>query len=247
MIWIFTIILLFCFGSHITQAAELRLVSADFDPYTYVTSAQGGGAGVMYEIVQELAKRVGQSTKIDFLPWARAQSEAKEKPNVGIFPLARVQERESNYVWLVPILDDPYVLFAKKSSKVDISSIEAAKHLRVGTFRGSLAETVVLPKLGFDHFESVTSDAQNVKMLKIDRIDAWVAPLSFRDRYKIKGGLAGDDLKVGATLVVLHEYLGASKSLDAGTIQKWQKAFEAMKRDGSYSTIMKKHGFEPLK
>lgn len=233
----------FIFITNLANATELRLVSADFDPYTYETPS--GGSGVMYEIVQQLAKRVGQSPEIEFLPWARAQTIARSKPNVGIFPIARVPERESKYAWLVPILDDPYVFFAKKNSKVDISSIKAAKHLRIGLFGGSLAE-VLLKKMGFDNFKSVTSDVQNVKMLKLDRIDAWVAPLSFRYRYKKKGGLAGDELRVGATITVLHEYLGASKSLDLETIQKWRKAFELMKQDGSYARIMKKYGFKPL-
>lgn len=226
------------------HAAELRIVSADFDPYSYQTSS--GGSGVMHEIVQKLAEHVGQSPEIEFLPWARAQTEAQTKPFIGIMPLARVPEREEKYTWLLHILDDPYVLFAKKDSKVDISSIEAAKNLRIGTFRGSLAE-ILLPKMGFNNFKSVNTDAQNARMLKADRIDAWVAPLSFRNKYESKGGLPGHELKVGATLVILHEYLATSKSVDPETVRKWQKAFESMKNDGSYRAIMKKHGFEPLK
>lgn len=84
-------------------------------------------------------------------------------------------------------------------------------------------------------------------MLKSGRIDVWVAPLSFRNRYKEKGSLSADDLRVGATLIMLHEYLAASKDLDQKTIKRWQDAFKTMKQDGSYATIMKKYGFEPLK
>jgi polar amino acid transport system substrate-binding protein len=227
-----------------SNSAELQIISADFDPYTYETP--NGGSGVMYEIVQEMARRVGQSPKIEFQPWARAQSEAQSRPNIGILPLARVPERESKYAWIVLILEDPYVFFAKKNSKVDISTIEAAKPLRIGTFGGSLAE-VLLRKIGFKNFASVTTDVQNVKMLKIDRIDAWVAPLSFKNRYKKKGGLGEKDLRVGATVTILREYFAASKSIDQETIRKWQKAFASMKKDGSYNKIMKKYGFTPLK
>ena len=236
-------IFLFSLVPTFARAEVLKIVSADFDPYTYKTSQ--GGAGVMYEITQELAIRVGQPPEIEFLPWSRAQSESQTKSAIGILPLARVPEREAKYTWLVHILSDPYVLFAKKSSHVDISTIEAARNLRVGTFRGSLAE-IVLPKLGFKNYRSVNTDAQNVKMLKSGRIDAWVAPLSFKNRYLEKGGLAGHELRVGATLVVLHEYLAASKSLDPKVAKKWQEAFTEMKRDGTYAAIMRKHGFEPL-
>jgi len=231
-----------CVTAH---SAELTvIVSADFDPYSYSTSE--GGAGAMYEVAQELAKRVGQKFSVQFMPWARAQQIAKKEPNIGILPLARVPEREADYTWLVEILQEPYVFFALKNSKVDISTLEATKDLRIGTFAGSLSE-VLLRQKGFKNFKSVTTDAQNVRMLKSGRIDVWVAPLSFKNRYKEKGGLAAEDMRVGATLIILHEYLAASKNLDAETVKKWQEAFKAMKRDGTYATIMKKYGFEPLK
>ena len=243
MRWFLAFVFLYTIGNE-TYAAELRIISADFDPYTYSTSR--GGAGAMYEVVQEVAKRVGQSAKIEFMPWARAQSIAKTQLNIGILPLARVPEREVDYVWLLPILNDPYVFFARKDSKFDISTIESAKSLRIGTFGGSLAE-VLLRKMGFKNFKSVTTDIQNVRMLKADRIDVWVAPLSFKNRYKKKGGLGEENLRVGATLIMLNEYFAASKSLDPETIRKWQLAFKSMKSDGSYAAIMKKYGFEPIK
>ena len=240
---ILCVLTFFFFTLNFVNSTELKIVSADFDPYTYATPS--GGAGVMYEIVQELARRVGQSTKIEFIPWARAQNLAQSKSNIGILPLARVPEREFSYNWIAPILEDPYVFFAKKNTNFDISSIEAAKKLRIGTFRGSLAE-VLLRKMGFDNFKSVDSDVQNVKMLKLDRIDIWVAPLSFKNRYKERGGLAGDELRVGASVILLKEYFAVSKTLDTKTVQKWKKAFEVMKQDGSYAMIMRKHGFLPL-
>ena len=235
---------LFIFSFTLLSASELRLISADFDPYTYKTK-NGEGAGAMYEIVQELAKRVGQSPKIEFLPWARAQIEAQNKKNIGILPLARVPEREDKYQWLLHILSDPYVFFASKKTKFDISNVEALRFLRIGTFNGSLAE-LLLRKKGFQNFRGVPSDAQNVEMLRLGRIDVWVAPLSFRDRYKEKGGMSGDDFRVGATLIELNEYLGASKDLDQETIKKWRDAFLSMKKDGSYVLIMKKYGLKPL-
>ncbi|MDD4974584.1 MAG: transporter substrate-binding domain-containing protein, partial [Bacteriovorax sp.] len=116
----------------------------------------------------------------------------------------------------------------------------------IGVFRGSLAETL-LKQWGFKNVESCTTDAQCVKMLKFRRLDAWVAPLSFKSRYKEKGGLGDDELRAGATLLILHEYLAGSKTLDSDTVHKWQKAFEAMKQDGSYVRIMKKYGLKPLR
>lgn len=234
----------FVTASASASANELRLVSADFDPYTYIEK-DGTGAGAMYEIVQELAKRVGQSPTIEFLPWPRAQELAQTQPNIGIIPLARNPEREDKYIWIIHILSDPYVFFATRKTKFNISNLESIKKLRIGTFSGSLAETL-LRKKGLNNFYGVATDAQNVSLLKLGRIDVWVAPLSFRYRYKDKGGLSSEELRVGVTLSVLEEYLGASKSLDQGTVKKWQDAFQGMKKDGSYSKIMKKFKLKPL-
>jgi polar amino acid transport system substrate-binding protein len=242
---IFLCALLLSFASASASATELRIVSADFDPYTYIVK-DGKGAGAMYEIVQELATRVGQSPTIEFLPWPRAQELAQTQSDIAIIPLARNSERENKYTWILHILSDPYVFFATKKTKFDISKLESMKKLRIGTFSGSLAETLLRIN-GLHNFNGVATDAQNVSLLKLGRIDVWVAPLSFRYRYKDKGGLSSSDLRVGATLSVLEEYLGASKNLDQATVKKWQNAFVEMKRDGSYARIMKKFNLKPLK
>ena len=233
----------FFFVSSKAQATQLRIFSIDFPPYTYQTP--NGGSGVMFEIVQELAKRVGQTAQVEFMPWARARVETEKISNGGIFPLARTTEREKNYSWIAHILDDPYVFFSMKSSKVNISSVAAAKKYRIGILKGSVSE-LELKKLGFSKVESVANDLQNVLKLKQGHIDAWVAPLSSKDQYKEKAEISAHELKIGAELLILHEYLGASNSLDVQTIQKWQKAFTSMKNDGSYAAIMKKYGFTPL-
>lgn len=224
-------------------ASELRYVSVDFPPYTFQTPK--GGAGAMYDVVVEVAKRMGKPATIEFVPWARARFDAENNPNVAIIPLGRTPERENKYKWVIHILDDAYVIVTLKNSKANISTIESAKNLKIGILSGSVADAL-LKKAGYTNLEPASTDIQNVKKLKLGRIDAWVAPYSCRGQYEKEGGLGSADLRVGAELTTIHEYLGASKSLDDETIKKWQKTFATMKRDGSYAAIMKKYGFTPL-
>lgn len=239
-------ILVFIFSfsmSSILLAENLKFLSVDFPPYTYQTPT--GGAGAMYDVVQEISKRLKTPAAIEFVPWTRARFEAENKPNIAIMPLARTAEREHLYTWLIHVLDDPYVLITLKNSKFDISSFKTAKDLKIGILAGSVAD-VLLRKMGFTNLELGSTDIQNVKKLKLGRIDAWVAPYSCRGRYVLEGGLGDKDLRAGLELTILHEYLGASKSLDAETVKEWQKAFASMKKDGSYAAIMKKYGIKPL-
>ena len=241
---IVTSLLVICMAGNCAHAAELKLVAGDLPPYAY-KSAEGEG-GPVYEVALELAKRVGQSTQVEFLPYARAQSEAASNDNVGIFPIARVPEREGKYTWLVEVVRDPYVFVTMKNSDVDISTVEATKRLRIGALRGTLAE-VLLKKMGFEILELTNSDQFTLEKLAAGRIDAWVVPPSSIVKYSALTGIGRDQLRTGAELMMLHEYVAASKSLDAATAEKWRAAFDDMKQDGSYAAIVTKYGFEPLK
>lgn len=226
------------------QASDLKFFSANFPPYTYPT--ENGGAGAIHDVTKEIIRRLGYKNKIEFIPWARARFEAENNPEIVLLPLARTKEREDKYTWLLHVLDDPYVLVTLKNSKVDISSVEASRNLKVGILTSSVADTL-LRELGYTNLVPASTDVQNVKKLKLGRIDAWVAPLSCIGEYKKEADLGKEDMRVGVTLTVLKEYVGASKRLDSKIVTEWTRAFEEMKKDGTYLAIMKKYGMVPLK
>jgi polar amino acid transport system substrate-binding protein len=235
---------LYCLNCLSAYSEELKFLSNDFPPYTYSTDK--GGAGAMHDIVMEIVHRLGYKNSVEFVPWARARFEAENNSNIIIIPLARTKDREEKYTWLLHVLDDPYVIVAMKDSKVDISTIEAAKKLKIGILSGSVADSL-LHELNFSDIEPVTNDVQNVKKLKLGRIDAWVAPLSCIGQYKDSANIGKEDFRVGIELTKLNEYIGASKSFNKNTIELWNKTFSAMKKDGTYQSIMKKYGMTPLK
>lgn len=237
------LILAMMFFSLTASPGELRFLSNDFPPYTYQTDK--GGAGVIYEVLTEISRRLGYKNSVEFVPWPRARFEAEHNPDIAIIPLARTKEREDKYVWLIHVLDDPYVLVTLKNSPVNISTIESAKKVKIGILSGSVADAL-LRELGFTNLETATNDIQNVKKLKLGRIDAWVAPMSCIGEYKNDTGLDKSDLRIGIELTKIHEYVGASKTLDKETISKWQKTFQEMKKDGTYQKILKKYGITPL-
>src|SRR5882724_12858921 len=84
---------------------ELRLLAAELPPYTYqvpsasVSEQPGPGRGLIHDAVVEMARRVGHSGHIEYMPWFRAQEIAQREPNVGILALTRSPEREDKYLW----------------------------------------------------------------------------------------------------------------------------------------------------
>src|SRR5437867_970920 len=95
---------------------ELRLLAAELPPYTFqvpsasVSEQPGPGRGVIHDAVVEMARRVGHSGRIEYVPWFRAQEIAQTEANVGILALTRSPEREDKYLWMVKVLSDDLVL-----------------------------------------------------------------------------------------------------------------------------------------
>jgi polar amino acid transport system substrate-binding protein len=81
------------------RAKELRLLAAELPPYTFqippasVGETPGVDQGFVYEVVSEMARRVGHTGLIEFMPWGEAQRIARTQPNIGILALTRTPER----------------------------------------------------------------------------------------------------------------------------------------------------------
>ena len=159
--------------------AELRLITAELPPYTFqvppatVSEFPGPGQGLVQEVVEEMARRVGHSGTIEYMPWARAQQIAMTEPNVGILSLTRSPEREDKYRWLAKIVTDDLVLVGGQG--VDVSSLDKVKSRPTGVLLRSGAEALLREK-GFTRVEPAPEEWLNAKKLKERRIDAWLAP-----------------------------------------------------------------------
>jgi len=226
------------------RTAELRLITAELPPYTFqippatVSEFPGPGQGLVQDVVEEMARRVGHSGTIEYMPWARAQQIAMTEPNVGILSLTRSPEREDKYRWLVKIVTDDLVLVGGQG--VDVSSLDRVKSRPTGVLLRSGAEALLREK-GFTRVEPAPEEWLNAKKLKERRIDAWLAPrlMVIYAMQEVQGDLG--TLNMGEIVRASDIYLAASKSLPDAEAAKWEKAFESMKADGSYERIVQKY------
>jgi len=226
------------------SAAELRLITAELPPYTFqippatVSELPGPGQGLVQEVVAEMARRVGHSGTIEYMPWARAQQIAMTEPNVGILSLTRSPEREDKYRWLAKIVTDDLVLVGGPG--VDVSSVDKVKNRPTGVLLRSGAEAL-LRERGFARIEPAPEEWLNAKKLKERRIDAWLAPrlMVIYAMQEVQGDLA--TINIGEIVRASEIYLAASKGLPDAEARRWETAFEAMKADGSYDRIVQKY------
>lgn len=222
-------------------AQELRLLAAELPPYTYqvpsasVSETPGPGRGVIHDLVQEMARRVGHSGRIEYLPWYRAQDIAQTEPNVGLLALTRSPEREDRYRWLVEVMNDDLVLVG--SPGVDVSDLGRVKDRPVGVLQRSGAEAL-LRSLGFSRLAAQPEEWMNARLMKDRRIDAWVAPRAMvvHAMREVRGNL--DVLQFGQVVRVSRLYLAASKDLPDAQAQRWTEAWAAMQADGTARRIV---------
>jgi len=222
----------------LTSAAHasepLVLLTENFPPYNMSSDGKSFARdaeiqGIAADLVREMFRRadVPYSMTLRF-PWTRVYQQAKDTPNHGVFVLARQPDREKLFKWVGPLGPDDWVLLAPPGSQIKLDSLEQAKGLRIGAYKGdAIAES--LQKQGLKPV-LVLRDQDNAKKLASGEIDLWAT-----------GDPAGRYLarQIGMTAfkTVLRFngtelFLALNKSVPDEVVERLQKALEQMREDG---------------
>lgn len=219
------------------MASELAVYSGVIPPYSYLDGDKPKGIAV--ELFQEMAKVVGHSGKIHFLPWKRAVKtveDALTEPAL-VLPLNRSPEREKRFSWVVPLLKDDTALVTKRGAKPRINDAKEARKWNVGVLLGSPLE-VELKLNVFERIMASPDEETNAKMLHAERLDAWfvasmVAPFVYKEL-----GYDPKELEVGVKMQINDLHLGATKTLPEAEAKKWRDAYEALVKSGKVEQLI---------
>jgi polar amino acid transport system substrate-binding protein len=224
-------------------AAELRLVTGELPPYAFhvpppTVAEAGQPMGLVYDVVREIAWRIGHSGTVEFWPWHYAQELALTQPNTGILALTRSPEREDQYRWLVNVVTDDLVLVG--GAGVDVRDLNAVKDRPIGVLRRSGAEAL-LREQGFSRIQPATEEWMNAQRMKDRLIDVWLAPrLMVLYSYREVGGDV-TALNIGQVVRRSEIWLAASKDLPDQEAGRWQSGFEHIRADGTYDAILARY------
>lgn len=226
---------LFLSLTSIAHASEpLVLLTENFPPYNMSSDGksfarEGEIQGIAADLVREMFRRadIPYSMTLRF-PWSRVYQQAKDTPNHGVFVLARQPDREQLFKWVGPLGPDDWVLLARAGSTLQLDSLEQAKGLRIGAYKGdAIAES--LHKSGLKPV-LVLRDQDNAKKLASGEIDLWAT-----------GDPAGRYLarQIGMTAfrTVLRFngtelYLALNRSVPDEVVNTLQQCLEQMREDG---------------
>jgi polar amino acid transport system substrate-binding protein len=160
-----------CFGllaalSASTHAAEVRLVTLEYPPYT---SEQLSNGGSMLALVERAFAATGNSVHIDVLPWARAQLQLSHGKYDGLLPLWPNEVEAANLVSSRALDYSELGFFMRADTPIKFTDLRELSGRRVGAARGyvypqSIMDSGIVPEDG-------ASDLINLRKLAAKRFD----------------------------------------------------------------------------
>ena len=219
--------------------AEVRLIVDDIGPFSFRDGERI--RGVSYDLLREMAARVGHSGTITPVPLARELEMAKRERDV-IGTLVRNREREASYTWIVKLFDEQLVIVTMADGTVDASTIEKARPLRVGVIRGGPSEAFAADA-GFLRVDPAASAENNANKLVAGRVDAWLTSWGVASHAMQRIGIAPARLRRSAVVQRIPMYLTGAVNLDRAEAERWRGALASMKLDGSYQRILRSYNY----
>lgn len=224
-------------------AQELYVVTEDYPPYNYLQD--GEVVGFSTEILRAVLKRADIGYQLDMLPKARAYRIAENAKDVLIYSMPRVPEREELFHWVGPIAPRS-VYFFRLSRRGDLAPAGDAEltQYTMGVLRDGAAE-LLARRLGFvpDKNLVLAQDlGQLLRLLDAGRIDLFAAnPCMVRHEIGKYDRKFSDYVSCYTKDCEQGFYFGISRGSNSRTVERVQRAFAVLSKDGTMEKIRSRH------
>ncbi|WP_169726079.1 substrate-binding periplasmic protein [Aestuariibacter salexigens] len=232
------------------ESPTVRFYSEIAAPYYWIDK-ENTAQGVNVDLTNALIEQTNVEATLEHLPWARAVAEAVSEPNVVLLSVLRTPSREATLHWLGKVSEVRASLVSlAHRTEIKISTMDDARHYRVGTIRGYGAADYLL-RQGFseqDNLVLVSNIDQLWSLLFKDRLDLVLTDLA-TGRYELKSrGLRPQNV------VEVFEVSELNLSLELATGQKTSAQLSAMladaladlKQSGQLASILRRWDLQPF-
>lgn len=224
-------------GPAMAQAGELILVDETAPPYMYDTPR--GPAGVCPAIVREIFHRLGETVRIQAVPWKRLLAQL-ENGSAGVACARMTGERQELMDFSDSLLPVTFTILTRRGRITEYTGLDSLRGRTVGIRRGwSYGEA-------FDHvrasgamrIEEASGDGQNFEKLLDGRIDAAILAEPSADML-LAAFDAGDRIVVfGDDTLTGEKRIAFPKSASKGAlIGRINTELAAMRADGTLKLI----------
>ncbi len=219
-----------------SEALRLRLLTEASPPVSMLEGDKVIGSGT--EKIREIMARTGTDYTMELLPWRRAFTFSRQRPDVCLFSTTRTPERENLFKWVGPTDEAEWVLLGRADRKFDLHTLEDARALRIGTYNGD-ARDEYLRARGFK-VDPAPNDMINPRKLMLDRIDLWAASFKRGSGALTRNGWSDQIVSV-LQFNRVGVYLACNPAVPTELIERMNAALEAMGRDGTMKRIDRKY------
>ena len=203
-------------------------------------------SGISVDIVKEIQKRIGNHKKILVFPWNRSYLMTLKSDKFALFSTLRTNQREHIFKWVGPLLKVKVLMYKNKNNHKIYKTLDDARSVKSIAVVKNDAIAQYLESKGFKNLKVGYSEAAKSKngFEKVANGEVELYPMNeITANYRIKElGLKG---KVVATkippMIVKDLYIAFNKNTSDTIIEKWQKALDDIKKDGTYQKILNKY------
>jgi len=223
----------------------LIFLAEELPPYHFINQ-QGEADGALVEIVQATLKQANLSGDIEIRPFARSFQATKTQANTFMFSLLKTPNRESKFQWVGETYRSYAVLVGIKNNKnIQLSSLNDAKSLMVGTIRG-YHSAHFLKTNGFKEHSNLSLSVTSKHMWAMlfnKRLDLVLTNYMAMDRDIKKAGFKPENIVPYLSINNFPNELNIATSLATSDeiVNKLSIALAAIKKSGHYQAILTKY------
>lgn len=220
------------------KSNDLRIIAAETPAMSFSEGQMAKGYCV--DIVNELQRRIGTNYKIEFFPWVRTYKMGLHLENVVLLCPKRTTEREKLFKWAGPVFESSTNFYKKRGTKIEITSLEKAKHAKGILAPRNFYAISHLKEIGFTNIVEVNTIELGLLMLFKGR-----EPLMILEETQVKSLLKevnkdAKEIEVAFKLGPSVNYFAFSNKTSDDQVEKWQKVLDQMKKDGTMAKFYAK-------
>ncbi|MFH1805331.1 MAG: transporter substrate-binding domain-containing protein [Pseudomonadota bacterium] len=224
----------------------LVVVTNDYPPYTIA----GADNSFLPDLFAEIGDRMGVRFEIRFMPWRRGEQAVATGHAWGTFPYTPNEDRRKihDFSETIYFADAHFFTYDPDGTRPPIlyEKLEDLKGLRMGGIYGYYYEHW-FEQAGLDT-DFAHSEEQNLRRLQLGRID--LAPLSTTLGWYLIGQIFPPDIAARFKTVEkplidggsLHLMTARNYPQNDRLLARFNRALDAVKKDGTYARLVEKHG-----
>ncbi|MDF0606255.1 transporter substrate-binding domain-containing protein [Neisseriaceae bacterium TC5R-5] len=237
--WIALCYLLLITNAAATVPTFIALTSGDYAPFSGEQLAQGG---VLSEVVTQAFIKSNIHIHITWQPWGRGYQSTKDGLYAGTYPYVRTAEREKDFLYSSPLLEQEQRAFFRVDKHYDFNDIEKLEHTRIcmpdGWAPPAKIESMI--KNGQIKRESPNSLNGCLKMILAGRADYFISNTRVGNALIQSAKLTSTTPRMSSTVlstVTLHFIISRTLPQADSLMKKFDFGLQQIKKSGEYRKI----------